>query len=160
GADVAQVEHVADDGATRGTTSTGRDAVLAREAHEVPDDEEIAGKAHARDDAEFVLEPIAHRLRRLLAIPLLQTCLAQFAQVLLAGLLRGRREHWEMPLLEVELNVDAVSDFLAALDRLLMPLEEGVHLVRAADIEHVAAIADAVFIAAQLARVDAEEHIV
>ena len=32
---------------------------LEGEAHEVPDDQEIAGKAHPADDAQLVFEPVA-----------------------------------------------------------------------------------------------------
>ncbi len=51
---------------TRAAARSDRDAVLARPADEVGDDQEVSGEAHAADDAEFELEP--RRVRR--AVPL------------------------------------------------------------------------------------------
>ena len=66
--DVAQVEHVAHDRAAAGAARRARDAVLAGEADEVPDDEEVAREAHPADDVELVFEPLARRLGRFGAV--------------------------------------------------------------------------------------------
>jgi len=69
----------------------------------------------AKDDVEFVVETIHGRLR-LGGIPLRQPHFTKLAQVRLGLLLPRRREHGEVPLLEIELDIDAVGDLLAALD--------------------------------------------
>ena len=102
--DVAELEDVADQGAAGRAAGAGRDAVLQGEAHEVPDDEEIAGEAHPADDAQLVLQPVPRRLRRVVAVALAQPLLAQLAQVVLRLLAVGRREDGEVPGLEVELE--------------------------------------------------------
>src|SRR5262249_33011813 len=48
--DVAELEDVTDHGPAGRTTGAGRNALALRETHEIPDDQEVAGEAHAADD--------------------------------------------------------------------------------------------------------------
>ena len=135
-ADVAQLQDVADDGAARGAAGAGGDVLADGEADEIPDDEEIARKAHLADDAELVFEPFLRDCHAccasggVRAVAFLQADLAQFAQVFFGRLLLGRREDREVPFLEIELDVALVGDFLAALDRGFLTGEELIHLLR------------------------------
>ncbi len=56
-ADVAQLQDVADNRPARRAAGAGRDPLADRETHEVPDDQEIAGKTHSANDVQLVLEP-------------------------------------------------------------------------------------------------------
>jgi hypothetical protein len=157
---VAQLQDVADQRPAGRAAGAARDALLHREAHEVPDDQEVAGEAHPADDAQLVLQPVAHRLGRRLAVALAQAGLAQLPQVRLRGLLRRRREDGEVALLEVQFDVAAVGDLLAAAHGLAVLGEEAVHLLRRPDVELVAAVAQPALVGAGLACVDAQEHVV
>src|SRR5262249_17874220 len=149
-ADVAQLQNITDDGAAGGTAGAGRDAVLARKADKIPDDEEIAGKTHSADDAQLMIEPIHGSLGWRFAVAIAQPGLAQLAQVIFCRFLAGRRENREMALLEIQLDGNAIGDFLAAAHGLFLTGEERVHFLRRPDVEQVAAVAHAVFVAAQL----------
>ena len=58
-ADVAELEHVADEGAAGRAAGQRGDASLAGVADEVPDDQEVRGEPHPVDDAQLVVEPLA-----------------------------------------------------------------------------------------------------
>ncbi len=63
--DVRDAHRVGDDGArARAAARAHRYAVLLRPVDKVPHDEEVAGKAHLRDDAELVFEPVLGLLAR------------------------------------------------------------------------------------------------
>ena len=64
-----------------------------------------------------------------------------------------------MPLAQLQLQVDAVGDLLAAGDGVFQPGERGVHFLRAAQIELVALHPHPVRVGAELARVDAQQHV-
>ena len=63
-ADVGDAERVGDERAgRRAAARADRNAAVARRLDEVGDDEEVAGVARLRDDAELVVEPLAARRR-------------------------------------------------------------------------------------------------
>ena len=101
------LQDVADEGAARRAAGAGGNAVLDGEAHEVADDEEVAGEAHPADDAQLVFEPVLDRPARRVAVALAQPFVAEFAQVIFRLLVVRRREDGEVALLEVELDVDS-----------------------------------------------------
>ena len=161
---MAQVEHIADDRPAAGATGACRDAVLAGEADEVPDDQEVAREPHSADDAELVFEPGFHGSRPgCVAVAFFQAVRAQLTQISLGLLAARRRENGEVALLEVELDVDAVRDFLAPLDRVGELREQAIHVGRRADVVRASGLAFGVLPPtgfALLAGVDAEEHVV
>ena len=65
-----------------------------------------------------------------------------------------------MAFLEIELDVAAVGDFLAALHGVVVPGKELIHLLRRPDVELIAAVAHAVFVLERPAGVDAQQHVV
>src|SRR5207237_3316356 len=69
GVDVDDAQAVGD-AAAAGRTASGpdSDAPFARVADEVPDDEEVGGEAHLRDDAQLVVEPLRDRRRQGVAV--------------------------------------------------------------------------------------------
>ena len=64
-----------------------------------------------------------------------------------------------MPLAELQLNVDAVGNLLAAGDRVLERRKRRVHFLRAAQVKLIALHPHPVRVGAELARVDAQEHV-
>src|SRR5439155_10351432 len=60
--DVAELEHVADERAARRAAGAGRNALADRETDEIPDDEKVAGEAHAADDVQLMMEALERRL--------------------------------------------------------------------------------------------------
>src|SRR5262249_7942184 len=160
GIDIAELENIADQRPTGGAACPRRDAILVCEAHEVPNDEEIAGKAHAADDVQLVMEPVAGGLRRPVAITLPESLLAQFTQILLGFLPIRRREYGKVPGLEIQLDVAAVRDLLAALYRVRVIGELAVHLLRRTHVELIAFVAQPIGFAPSFPSVDAEQYIV
>ena len=65
-----------------------------------------------------------------------------------------------MPGFQIQLDTTAVGDFLAATNGVRVIREEPIHLLGGADIELIAAVAEAILIAAEPAGVDAEKDIV
>ena len=68
------------------------DAVLARPAHVVPHDQEVAGEAHLGDDAELEAQPLLRALGRAVRVAAGHALAAQALEVDLGGLVAGHRE--------------------------------------------------------------------
>ena len=123
--DVAELQHVADHGAASRAAGAARDAVLDGEAHEVPDDQEIAGEAHPADDAQFVLQPVEHCLRRACRrsgrARLPRTVRADIASGVLPS---GGVKTGKCRFLKSSWMSTAVGDLLAALDGVVVAGEE------------------------------------
>ena len=62
-ADVAQVQRVADQRADARAAGRGRNALLAGETHEVPDDQEVVGEAQLVDHVQLAVQPVHDLLR-------------------------------------------------------------------------------------------------
>jgi hypothetical protein len=75
----------------RAAAGADRDAGLAGEADEVPDDQEVVGVTHLLDRAKLELQPLAE-LGRLGPVALAQAGLGQLAQVLRRRLALGHVE--------------------------------------------------------------------
>src|SRR5207245_2845708 len=121
---------VTGDRADAGATGAARNGRLAGEPDEVPHDQEVPGISHATDDVQFMLKPLDRELRRRIAVALDQALPGQVTQVLLGGAPLRRGEDRKVALLEVELNVDAVGDLLAACHRLGVRGEATIHFLR------------------------------
>ncbi len=80
--EVGDLQHVGDQ-RPRGAaaTWTDLDAVAARRAHEVPDDEEVGREAGLLDDVQLHAQPLVRLARRIGAEALAQALLAEMAQV-------------------------------------------------------------------------------
>ena len=144
----------------RSRACRGRNVLLAGKAYEIPHDQEIAGKPHAADDVQLKRQPFACRCRRVLTIALCEARCAKLAQEFLRLFFVRRSENGEMTPLEIELERAAVCYLLAARHRIMMAGEEFIHLTRGPDVKLIAAVAHAVFVFAQPAGVDAQQHIV
>ena len=64
-----------------------------------------------------------------------------------------------MPLAELQLQIDAIGNLLAAGDRIFEPGKRRVHFLRAAQKELIALHPHPVRVGAELARVDAQQHV-
>src|SRR5262249_8837514 len=118
---VAQVQQVTDNRSTRRSAGAGWYATLASEAHEIPNDQEVAGETHAADDVKFMFEPSPGCRPRgfvLAAVAFLESGHAQFLEIILRFFRVGRSECRKMPRLEIEVDAHTVGDFLTALHSL------------------------------------------
>ncbi len=137
-----------------------RDPVGLREAHEVPDDQEVVGEAHLADRLELELEPVADDLvERPVALehPLLAEP-PQHAERVVAGLVEAR----QVDAVEIEHDVAALGDLerrgeqsVAAPGR-----HRAAHLVGRLEIEVLRREAEAVGVREQVVRLDAEQRLV
>src|SRR5437016_4041719 len=80
------MQDIGDQRAAGRAAGAGRDAVLAREPDEVPDNQEVAGKSHAADDVQLVAETIDGCSRRGIAEAIAQPLPAQLAKKVLTEL--------------------------------------------------------------------------
>src|SRR5579884_751933 len=126
-----------------------------READKVPDNQEIAGKAHPADDVQLMRQPFHGRSRWRVAVTFAKPALAQLAEIIFGAFSLGRRENREVPTLEVEIDMDLVGNLLAALHSLGLLGEQGVHLFRRTHVELVTAIAEPILVLTGFAGVDA-----
>ena len=148
-----------------------RDALLARVANEVPHDQEVAGKAHLLDHADFFLQPAlvvrqrvpqqaALRLRRQARPPLLKPLPGHLFEVTLQGKAVGDGKVREGILLARQRQVAALGDFQRPLHRLRHRPKHLQHLLGALEVELVGVELHPVGIADQLAHLDAEQDVV
>src|SRR5262249_42025099 len=118
---------------------------------------------HSADDPQLVVQPGFRRRTRLLvrlAIAILQALLTKLGQEIIWFLALGWREDGKMARLEIEIDRTAVGYFLAALNSLLMTGESLIHHVGGADKKLLAVVPQTVLLGAQLAGVDAQQHVV
>ena len=134
--DRRDAERVGDDRARRAAAAGRLDPLLAGEADEVGDDEEVAGVAHRGDDAELVVEPRLE-LRRDRPVAAREAALALLAQPALDGLAVRHREVRDPELAERQLEVDHLGDPARVADRLALVGEERRHLGRRLQVELV-----------------------
>ena len=99
-------------------------------------------------------------VRYVVAIPRRQAFLAQLAQVVHVVLSGRRSEDREMPRGEVQVDVDAVGDFLRTVDGVCLVGKRGVHLLRAAQIELIAFHAHALLVGEGRTSIHAEQNVV
>ena len=107
--DRRDAQRVGHDRARRAAAAGGRDLLLAGEAHEVGDDQEVGGVAHRDDHAELVVEPLLERFRHL-AVALAQAALALGAQPRLDRVAIGHGEIGQARLAQRQLEIRHLGD--------------------------------------------------
>ena len=158
--DVRDLERVGGDGSRgRSSTRADLDAVLLREADEVPDDQEVVGEAHLLDRLQLELEPVLE-LGRDRPVALLQAFLAELGEVVERVAVVRRRELGEADLAELQLDVQPLGDLDAGSQRLRVVGEVGGHLGRGLEIELVGVELPAALVLQRVAGLDAEQRLV
>ena len=132
-------------------------AVLLGEVYIVPDDEEVVHIAHALDDRQFVIEPLA-RVLPVGGVMALKALLAERAQIIFGRRALGQREARQVRRLEVELHMAALGDPDGVIERFGKIRKDLAHFRFGLDEHLVALHAHALFIAQRLAGLYAHEH--
>jgi hypothetical protein len=151
----------------RAATRADRDATLAGEADEVPDDQEVSRVSAARDDVELVAEPLLvapqplrQRRLRVPGQPLGEPPSREPLEVPVHGLARGNLELRELELAGLEHEAAAFGD----LERVPYGdghvVEELEHLPRVLDVEARAVELEALGVVERLPRLNAEQRLV
>ncbi len=150
------------DARTRRAPPPGPDADATRlgVAHEVPDDEEVRREPHRLDDAELVLDPLEHVLRRRTVVALLRAVDRELPQVGVLVVALGHRERRQHRLAELDLDLRALGDQQRVVARVRRFAEHVAHLGGALDVEVVAVELEPVRLALQRARLHAEQRVV
>ena len=160
GVDVRDLERVGGDGSRgRSSTRADLDAVLLREADEVPDDQEVVRETHLLDRLQLELETVLE-LGRDGSVALLQAFLAELGEVVeRVAVVRGR-ELREPDLAELELDVQPLGDLEARAKRLRVVREVRSHLGGALEVELVGVELPAARVLQRVAGLDAEQRLV
>ncbi len=158
--DVRDLEAVRDKGARgRPAARPHPDAVPAREAHEVGDDQEVIRKAHLADRPQLELEALA-QLGRLLPVPPRKALLALLDEELegVSPVRGGERRQQDA--VELDRHRAAVGDLERPRERLRVSGEERVHLVGRLEVELVGLEPPVAGVREGVPRLDAEEGLV
>ena len=128
GVDARDPEHVRDDRVGGGTSALAGHAVLTRESHEVPVDQEELRQPGLLDHLELALKPLSDRERdrQVPGSHALETELVQKRERRLAF---GDRVAGEADLAKVEVEVALTRDFPGRGQRRSVAFEQGTHLV-------------------------------
>ena len=158
--DVGDRERVGDERAGgRAAARADRDAVLLREADEVPDDQEVVGEAHLLDRLQLVLEPLLE-LGGHLVVALLQAFLALLDEVVERVAALRHVELRQQDPVELDLDVAALGDLERAPHRVVLAGEVERHLLRRLEVEVVGLELPVVRVLQRVAGLDAEERLV
>ena len=158
--DVRDLERVGGDGSRgRSSTRADLDAVLLREADEVPDDQEVVGEAHLLDRLQLEPEAVLE-LGRDRPVALLHPLLAELGEVVERVAVVRRRELRQPDLAELELDVQPLGDLDARPERVRVVREVGGHLGRRLEIELVRVELPAALVLQRVAGLDAEQRLV
>ena len=133
------------------------DAVFLGEVHIVPDDEEVVHIAHALDDRQLVIEPLA-RVLPVGGVMALEALLAERTQIILGRRALGQRKARQVRRLEIEFHMAALGDFDGVLERLGEIRKDLAHFRLGFDEHLVALHAHPLFVAQRLAGLYAHEH--
>ena len=136
-ADITQSQNIRNNGTAGGTARLAGDFVFQSKANEIPDDQKIARIPHLFNDAQFVIEPFLMYFGHLVAVSPIHSLFAQFAEVLGIGFVLRRREDWEMPRTQIEVDINPLGNFLSSGDGIGMIGKGSVHLLRSTDEEFV-----------------------
>ncbi len=135
------------------------DSPVAGGFNKVGDDEEVASISSFGDDAELVVESLAHVRRQRIAVALLGAARGERReQVVLGRDARRKRERGQVILLS-EFDVDLIGDAQRVFEHVRPIREVLCHLRGALEVEP-SIVAHPVRIAAILAEPDAEQHVV
>ena len=163
-ADAAQLEQVAHQGAAGRAAGQRGDAPLAGVADEVPDDQEVRGEPHPVDDAQLVVEALAHLGAGVVAVPVAQA-LPRRARggSPRASCSSGGAERGEAALAQAEalvMRLDHRGDPRRGGQGLLVAGHRRVHLLRAADVELLRLEPHPRRVVERLAGADAQQDVV
>src|SRR5215207_6973843 len=158
--DVRDLERVGGDGSRgRSSTRADLDAVLLREADEVPDDQEVVREAHLLDRLQLEPEAILE-LWRDGSVPLLQAFLAELGEVVERVAVVRRWELRQPDLAELELDIQPFGDLDARPERVWIVREVGGHLGGRLEIELIRVEAPPALVLQRVAGLDAEQRLV
>ena len=137
------------------------DAVLARPAHVVPHDQEVAGEAHLGDDAEFEPEPLLRGGRPAAGVSPLQALAAEPLQVGLCRLAARHREARQLDVAERQVERRAaLRDLQRRRERVHEVRQRGGHLRAGLEVELLRLEPEPLGVAQQVARLDGQEGLV
>ncbi len=128
--DRGDLQRVADRRVRRRAAPLAEDPLLAREADDVPEREEVAGEVELLDQAELVLDLPAHLLGHPRRVAERQPLGGERAQVALRGVALGQVLLGELVAERVERVLAGLGDLERAPDRLGEVLEQQRHLPR------------------------------
>ena len=158
--DVGDLEAVRGERAGGGAApGADADPVLLGEVDEVPDDEEVVGKAHLPNRLQLEAKPLVE-LRRRLAESLEQSLLAQLDQVVEGVTPLRHRVLRQQDLSELDLDRAALCHLERARERMLVPDEVARHLLGRLEEELVRVEAPVRRVLQRVAGLDAEERLV
>ena len=158
--DVRYLERIGGDGSRgRSSTRADLDAVLLREADEVPDDQEVVREAHLLDRLQLEPETVLE-FGRDGSVPLLHAFLAELGEVVEGVAVVRRRELGEPDLAELELDVQPLGDLDARPERVRVVREIGRHFGGRLEIELVRVEAPTTLVLQRVAGLDAEQRLV
>ena len=135
------------------------DALTAGVVDEVGDNEKVVGKAHLLDHVQLIVQ-LGVVVRVPAAVAPGEALLAQAADIRLGRLVCGHPEFRQVVLAEGELQIAEVRDALRVGEGLRIAAEEGLHLLRGAEVEVLGLVAHPLLVLHQLAGLDAEEDVV
>jgi hypothetical protein len=166
--DVHDSERVGRQAARRGAAPRAdRDAALAGEADEVPDDQEVARVPAAGDDVELVAEPLlvlppalGERGLGVAQEPLREAPARQLLEVAVDRLARGRLELGELELAGLEHEAAALRDLERVPHRARHVVEELQHLGGVLDVEALPVELEALGVIERLPGLNAEQRLV
>ena len=146
----------------RGRAATGshRDALLARVADEVPDDEEVARESHLLDDGQLLGEPRLDGVARTGPVPPPEPIMGQLVEIAVERVLVGDDVARQVELAEVEGQVASLGDRQRVTARLGEVGEDARHLLGGLDVELLRREAEAARIVEIRAGLDTEERFV
>ena len=125
-----------------GSASTARsdpDALALRPIHDVTDDQEEPGEAHAPDHFELVVDTVEHFLRDRIAVPLLAHLRStRRRRYVSRDDPSGGTKSGSLQLAERDLHVAALGHVERPVDRLGVVAEDGLHLLPRLEIERIA----------------------
>ena len=158
--DVRDLERIGGDGSRgRSSSRADLDAVLAREADEVPDNQEVVREAHLLDRLQLELEALL-KLGRDSSVALLQAFFAELDEEVEGVAVVRRRELREPDLAQLQLDVQALRDLEARAEGLRIVREVLGHLGRGLEIELIGVELPVVRVLQRVPGLDAEKRLV
>ena len=133
GVDGRDIQQIGDEGVGGGTPALVADALLLREAHDVPDDEEETGQTRSFDYVQFVGQLFAGGGRQRLDFAM-QSLLAEFVEVAEGRVALWRGEIGQAAVAEVQADLAALGDGHGVGNGVGAAGEEAGHLVRGFEI--------------------------
>ncbi len=158
--DVRDLERVGGERAGGGAAARpDLDPVLAREADEVPDDQEVVGEAHLPDRLQLEAQAVVE-LGRDPVVAALEALLAELDEVVERVAIVGSRVARQPDLPQLDLDVQALGDLERRAQRVGLVGEVRGHLRRGLEVELVGVELPAARVLERVAGLDAEQRLV